>query len=270
MIKREDKAVRFCLEDFDDSMANLLKEIRAGNSCSVFGVQNSLRPAFVSSLNKKVLYLTSSDVFASSAVSSFELMGLKTCRLQTLQDEFLYKKAQSNEFYLERIKTLAKILSGNFDVVVAEVSALYSYLPSPYDFSNNTIKLKVNQDVDIFELEKKLIAAGYKKEEIISEQGQFSRRGEILDVFPISAQHPFRIDFFDTQIETIKVFDLASQKATKDVSKLVISPFCEIFADKNEIQGILKIIKNRIFEIFKITFYAIYRKRFFTFLKPKD
>ena len=134
--------VRFCLESFDQSFSKLSEEIRAGHSCSVFGVQNSMRMAISSALSKKILYLTSSDIFANLAVESFELMGLKTIKMPVIQDEFLYKKAQSIELYLSRLKSLSKIINGDYDVIVAEVSALFSFLPSPQIFFNNILKLK--------------------------------------------------------------------------------------------------------------------------------
>ena len=246
--KHKDKVI-FNLEEFDTSLKKMQEELRAGHSCSVFGVQNSMRAAFVSSLKSKVLYLTSSDVLANIAISNFELMGFKVFKYNSIQDEFLYKKAQSNELLLNRLQTLSHIISGDYDIIVAEVSSLFSPLPSPEKFIENTIVLKNNQDVDVFKLEKQLINAGYAKEEMISQEGQFSRRGEVLDVFPLSSKYPFRIDFFDTQIESIKIFDLVSQKPTKEVEQIKINPNCDLFFNENEFEIIKKDINNIILKV---------------------
>ncbi len=230
------KLNRFDLAALDPQLDRLASELRAGISCSVFGVQNSMRAAISASLDKKILYLSSSDVLANSAVSSFELMGLKTVKFGAILDEFLYKKVQSSESYLARLEALSNILSGNFDVVVAEISALFSFLPSPKEFLNHVIKLKAGQTIEIEKLEKLLVDSGYRKDEIISDAGEFSRRGEVLDVFPLGAKYPFRIDFFDTEIETIKVFDIVTQKATKPVENLTINPFCDMFLSSDKIE----------------------------------
>ena len=232
--------LRFNLEKFDPACEKLVSEIRAGNSCSVFGAQNSMRAAISASLGKKILYLTAGDVFSENAVSSFEIMGLNVVKFPAIQDEFLYKKAQSSELYIERLKALASILTGDFDVLVSEVSALYSFLPLPNEFFGHITTLKAGQDVDIAKLEQKLIEAGYKKDEMLSQEGEFSKRGEVLDIFPLGAKYPFRIDFFDTQIETIKIFDIVSQKATKDVNSVTIYPVCNVFLSDDETRNLVE------------------------------
>ena len=204
----------FKFESLGENFAKLYAEMGAGNSCSVFGVQNSMRPAMVANLGKKTLFLTADQTTANFAIEQFEIMGVSAKLFPAVQDSFLYKRAQSNEIYIKRTQTLFDILNKNFDVVVAPIESLFAFLPSIKDFSSHVLKLQAGQDIDIFKLEMLLVESGYKKEELISEQGQFSRRGEILDVFPIGEKHPFRIDFFDTQIETIKVFDVVTQKGT--------------------------------------------------------
>ena len=226
----------FQFESLNENFSKLYKELGAGNSCSVFGVQNSMRPAMVSNIGKKVLYLTADVINANFAVEQFEMMGLKTSLFPAVQDSFIYKRAQSNEIYVKRTQTLFNILNGDFEVVVAPIDALFSFLPSIKDFVAHTLNLKAGLNVKIEDLERKLVESGYKKEELISENGQFSRRGEILDVFPIGEKHPFRIDFFDTEIETIKVFDIVTQKGTKEVKNIKICPFSDLFLTFDEIE----------------------------------
>ena len=237
----------FNFESVSANYKKLYDEIGAGNSCSVFGVQNSMQVAITSNLNKKLLYVVADGVSLLSATEQFELMGLKTLKFSAISDYFLYKHAQSSEAYNERILTLNSILSGNFDVVVAEIGAIFEFLPSIAKFKQNTIKLLPGQNIKIAELEAKLMQAGYKLEELIDGEGQFARRGEIVDVFPLGAKTPFRIDFFDTEIETIKVFDIESQKGTKEVKSLNICPCTCVFINENEVSTIasnLQKIKN--------------------------
>ena len=218
--------------------SKMINEIRAGNSCSIFGIQNSMRPAICNSLNKKILFISADNITAKAKMEEFEMLGLKTFYFPTVQDTFLFKKAQSNEFNLERTTTLFNILSKKADVVVAPITALFSFLPSVKEFKEHILKLKINQEITIEKLERLLTEAGYKKEELISEEGQFSKRGEIVDVFPIGEKYPFRIDFFDTIIESIKIFDIATQKGTKSVNEISICPCTDLFLTTDELDDL--------------------------------
>lgn len=228
----------FNFEVLSKDFAKMFNEIRAGNSCSIFGIQNSMRPAISCSFDKKILFITADNITANAKKDEFELMGKKTLLFPTIQDSFLMKRASSNEYSLNRTKTLFSIVQKDFDVVVAPITSLFSYLPSVKEFKEHIIKLKVNQEITIEKFERLLQVSGYKKEELISAEGQFSRRGEVVDVFPMGEKYPFRIDFFDTIIESIKVFDIATQKGTKPVDEIVICPVTNLFLDNDEIDDI--------------------------------
>ena len=193
----------FNFDSLGKDYSKMMKEIRAGNSCSIFGIQNSMRPALCNSLGKKILFITADNITATVKQEEFELMGLKAYVFPAVQDGFVFKRAGSNEFNLARTLTLKNIVSNNFDVVVAPITALFSFLPSVKEFKNHILKLRVNQEITIEKLERVLRDSGYKKEELISAEGQFSRRGEIVDIFPIGEKNPFRIDFFDTIVKLL-------------------------------------------------------------------
>ena len=233
----------FNFEATSENFSKLYNEIRAGNSCSIFGVQNSARPAIVSGFEKKLLYITADNVTASAVQENFELMGKKAFVFPAVQDSFLYKRAMSTELYEQRTRVLYNILNKSFDVVIAPIESLFSYLPSVSDFSSHILKLKTNQNIEPETLETLLVEAGYKREELISGGGQFSRRGEVFDIFPVNTKEPYRIDFFDTVIETIKVFDIATQKGTKQVEQIKVCPYSDLFLTADEIE-LLKIKVN--------------------------
>lgn len=238
------KTDKFNFEGLSDNYRRMIEFVRAGESCSLFGVQKSMRVALVSDLSKKLLYLTADNVSALAVLNQFKLMGKRAIYFPNIQDCFIYKKAGSNELYLERSKTLSQILMGDYDVVVAPVESLIWWLPKKDDFLNNILSLEKNQNIEMKRLEESLVCAGYRREELISQAGQFSRRGEIFDIFPIGSEVPYRVDFFDTEIETIKIFDIVSQKGTKEVSKIEIYPCTDLFFEKSDLNGIIEEIQK--------------------------
>lgn len=229
----------FDFENLNDDFKNLLKQVEQNNSCSIFGVQNSMRPAIVSGFGKKLLYVAADMTIAKNVAEQFEMMGKSVAMFESVHDTYLYKHAQMTEQYASRTKTLFRILSGDFDVVVAEISSFFSFLPSVSDFKSHILKLSKGESIVPEKLEELLVQAGYKKEELISEHGQFSRRGEVLDIFPVNLSEPYRIDFFDTEIETIKVFDIQTQRGTREVKQIKVCPYSDLFLTNEEIEGLV-------------------------------
>ena len=234
----------FDFENLGKDYAKMIKEIRAGNSCSIFGIQNSMRPALCNGFGRKILFITSDNINANVKKEEFELMGLKTFLFPAVQDSFMFKRASSNEFSLLRTLTLFNIMQKNYDVIVAPITALFGFLPSPKEFKEHILSLKLNQEITIEKLERMLRDAGYKKEELISSEGQFSKRGDIVDIYPIGENNPYRIDFFDTVIESIKIFDITSQKGTKPVSEIKICPNTNLFLDFDEMDEIKHLLSK--------------------------
>lgn len=229
----------FDFENLNSDFKKLKKEIEQNRNCSIFGVQNSLRPALISSFEKKVLYVTADSVTAKFVCSQFEIMGKSVLDFEPVHDTFLYKHAGSNEAFIQRSKNLFKIIQGEFDVLVAPIQSLFSFLPSVSDFKSHILALKKSQNIIPETLERILVESGYKRETLISEAGQFSRRGEVFDIFPINSEVPFRIDFFDTEIETIKVFDIQSQRGTKEIKSIKICPNSDLFLTDEEIDKLI-------------------------------
>ena len=82
-------------------------------------------------------------------------------------------------------------------------------------------------------LQQILVEAGYKKEEIISEKGQFSRRGEIIDIFPINESNPIRIEFWGDEVDAIRIFDIDTQLTIKEIDDITINPNTEFITKEN-------------------------------------
>ena len=90
------------------------------------------------------------------------------------------------------------------------------------------------------ELEEKLIESGYRKNYLVEERMEYSLRGDILDIFPISSEFPYRIEFFDEEVERITEFDLYTQKSIEEKENI----YMYIDKNKNERFSFLEILKD--------------------------
>ena len=119
---------------------------------------------------------------------------------------------------IERINTIKKIINNQKSIIITNTTGLIKNLIPRQRWEKAIIKLENGNDVDIKELLSHLIELGYKREERVEKQGDFSLRGNILDIYPLNSLHPARIDFFDTEIDSMRYFDLQTQRSTKKIT----------------------------------------------------
>lgn len=143
--------------------------------------------------------------------------------------DFVFRSINSShEFEQSRIAALHSIISGSCDAVITTPDALMQYtIPKELlEYSCTVISKDGNYDID--ELCSYLARCGYKNADMVDGQGQFSRRGGILDVFPPGLDNPVRIEFFDTEIDRMSYFDVISQRREDDVECIHILPVREV------------------------------------------
>lgn len=130
-----------------------------------------------------------------------------------------------------RLGTLTALQSGTCKIVVSSVEALLQPTIAPQILREHTLRLCRNATVDLHQLAKRLIDCGYVRGESVSGPGQFSVRGDILDVFPVQMQMPVRMEFWDDTIDIIAQFDPDSQRRTDPLEEVLIPPAKEMLCD---------------------------------------
>lgn len=190
-------------DNISGNIAELIRGVQDKKSCSVFGVQNSLKVPLASMLNSNILYLASDYITANKIAENFKTLGKKVSLFANAPDSFLFKKAQSQQANVSRMHTFFNILTAPSNIVVASVDSLLTPCPLPSRFLNGIISLQVGQTFTPADLMQKLAAAGYTRSEFASEAGQFCGRGEVVDVFASNLSGAIRVDYFDDQIESI-------------------------------------------------------------------
>ncbi len=144
-------------------------------------------------------------------------------------DEYLTKKAiaTSPDLLYMRMNLLNNIATDNKKIVICPINSYFKKLPALNTFKNLSIQFKINDNYDKNKILKKLEEIGYKKDAVVTNTGEYSSRGFILDVFPINEDHPIRIEFFDDQIEKIKYFDETTQLSIKELNSIVVKPIID-------------------------------------------
>lgn len=124
----------------------------------------------------------------------------------------------------ERLKTLYTLNSLQQGVLIVPVSTLMQQLP-PVDYIRaNTLIVKVGDTLDIAKLRIELDEAGYRHVSQVMEHGEYSTRGSLIDLFPMGANTPYRIDLFGDEVETIRNFNPEDQRTIEKINQIELLP----------------------------------------------
>ena len=137
----------------------------------------------------------------------------------------------------ERAEALYFLRTGKKGVVFVAADTILQRLPPPEFIVKSSFIIKKGEERDPEELRRFLSDSGYLAVETVMEHGEFSMRGSILDVFPMGAMHPCRIDFFDTEVDSIRFFDPDTQRSDKEsLEGIRILPAREYPTEKDAIE----------------------------------
>lgn len=131
------------------------------------------------------------------------------------------------ETVADRVVGLQRLRSGRPIVVVTTLEGLLSPCPPPGSLAERR-ELRVGQEVDREELLGWLTRMGYLREEVVGSPGQFGVRGGIVDVFPPDVEMPVRVEFFGDEVESLRAFEPATQRAVQEERRVAIGPAREI------------------------------------------
>ena len=136
----------------------------------------------------------------------------------------------------ERLSTLYHLPRLKRGILILPLSTLMHRL-MPLDYiNNNTLLLSKGMTLDMGEFRRDLEKRGYQCVNNVYEHGEFAVRGSIIDLFPMGSPLPYRLDLFDDEIETIKTFDIETQRSIQDIERINMMPAREFPLDKDSIE----------------------------------
>ncbi|MCR5369360.1 MAG: transcription-repair coupling factor [Clostridium sp.] len=143
-----------------------------------------------------------------------------------------------------RIDVTRHLLEDRGGVVITTVDALMEYLLPPEHFLNHTLTIRSGEELDIRETARTLTRLGYEKTAQVDGTGQFSVRGGILDIFPLTEELPFRVELWGDDVDSIRTFDPESQRSVETVEEAAVWPATEMVLEEAEIAAGIKNISK--------------------------
>lgn len=145
---------------------------------------------------------------------------------------------------LQRTETVSKLVTHpNIpSVVVTYPEALFEKVVAPSNLKNAAIEIKVGTELDVPFLVEILVDYGFLRVDFVYEPGQFSVRGGIIDIYSYGNEHPYRVELFDVEVESIRTFDPTTQLSTRKIAFVTIVPNVNTEFEAKEKVSLLEVL----------------------------
>ncbi len=201
---------------------------------TVYGLDSGARGFFMAALaaekRRPTLVVVPDINRAEKMQASLSAFSPVPARILPSREFFLSTEvlSRSEEYQQMRLQFLDWASRKSEGIYVAPASSLLSRMLPVNTWHELTISLQTGQEIDRQELIARLSDMGYERVPLAETRGQFSARGEIVDIYPPGYKLPFRLDLFDNTIQSLRFYDPASQRSTDYVSAVTVSPAREL------------------------------------------
>ncbi len=142
----------------------------------------------------------------------------------------------SPEILAQRIHVFNRLAKGFTGILVAPFAGLRRLVVPPQVWKEAQIELRVGEELEIDSFLHTCIELGYERVDMVERKGELSVRGGIIDLYPIDSEWPVRIELFDVEIDSIRTFDMATQRSQESVKTYTIGPAKEMIASTELLQ----------------------------------
>ncbi|MBX7057565.1 MAG: transcription-repair coupling factor [Leptospirales bacterium] len=150
----------------------------------------------------------------------------------------------SSDLGLQRIRALLRIAAGRPALVFASTDAILRKAPPPARLLAQHLDLELQMELPPDRLARRLAALGYRREERVEAPGEFCLKGSVLDLFPVDADRPLRLEYFDDLIETIRRFDPITQAGAEKLESAQVAPAGEIVLNEAESAALRTLLRQ--------------------------
>ena len=191
-------------------------------------------------LRRRAIVIVPDAAQATRLIRDMEGFGIKAVLFPARDFSFRTLETVSREYEYARLKTLDKMLSGDFDAAVLSAEAATQLTVPPARLMNSSFSVACGEDYDIEELSLSLINCGYTRSEQVDGQGQFAIRGGILDFYPPDANQPCRVEFWGDTVDSISIFDPETQRRTEHIEEIRVTPSREILCSDEMLSALIQ------------------------------
>ncbi len=152
--------------------------------------------------------------------------------------------AASKELIAQRLYVMSSLASNKNAVIIAHTASIVRFLPPFKLFKGQMLDLKLGDVIDDEGFIKYLTSVGYERVNKIEHSLQFARRGGVIDIYSVNYENPIRIELFGNEIDSIRFFNLDSQKTIKQIKDVTIAPASELLLESDYEKRLEKLVSE--------------------------
>ena len=184
-------------------------------------------------IDNSIVVITHNEIDAKNLYEDLSLYSTDVYFLPIREVVFYNVDAISGDLRWARLKVINEILKKREKkIIVTSVDAMTTLYTPKQKYLEYSLTIKQGEEVDLKDISTKLMNCGYERVEVVEGKGEFSFRGGILDVFPPNAVYPYRIELFGDEIDSIRTFNIESQRSIEKIDKFDIFPAKEVIVDE--------------------------------------
>ncbi|MGN0243349.1 MAG: transcription-repair coupling factor [Lachnospiraceae bacterium] len=181
------------------------------------------------------LIVTYSDIRARELYESCRFYDKNTYLYPSKDVLFYSADIHGQEINRQRIRIIRRFFEQQSSTIIVTLDALMDRLCELEDWEQYIIQIRMDSVINLVQLQEQLVDLGYEKQYQVERPGEFSIRGGIVDVFPLTEDTPVRIELWDEEIDSIRYFDVDSQCSIEDLDEIVIFPASEMVLTRERI-----------------------------------
>ena len=194
---------------------------------------------------RPILVITYNEIQAQKILNDIKYFTAKLYYLPKKEIVTYDYVAESKDLPYERIETLNKMQEMRTGVVITTIEAVLQKMINKKALYKNTLNFKVGDSENLETIKQKLVELGYVRCDLIEGRGQFSVRGGIVDI-SVNEKEGVRLEFWGDEIDSIRYFNVVSQRSTENIDKITIYPAHEYILESN-IEDVITNIRNTIY-----------------------
>ncbi len=202
--------------------------------------------ALLKKTGRKCIYVAPNDFAAGKIYGDFMCFSNDRALYFRPKEYFLYDiEAKSREDENIRLKSLFEMALGDYDILVTSAEAIAQRLPRKDKILSGSLDISRDHECTLLGLAEIFLGMGYERYDSVQGKGQFAVRGGIIDIFPVNSEDPVRIDFFGDDIDSVRTFDVFTQRSLQEINGVRILPAREIILTEGERRAVANELREK-------------------------